>query len=96
MLHRVKAASGPYAALADRGEGATARTAAPSWTKGCPIPYSVLLSDETGGSCVINRMKHTCLYRCISIHTHGHMDDIEQWSCLLREWDKHKGVIGNK
>lgn len=58
--------------------------------------YSILLSDETGGSCVISRMKHTCLYRCIFVRTHGPMDDTGQWSCLLREWAKHKKVIGNK
>lgn len=74
-------ALGPHAALPDRGGGGTARIAVPSWIKGCPIPYSILLCDETGRSCVVNRMKHTCLYRCISVRTHGHRDDTVQWSC---------------
>lgn len=41
------------------------------------------------------RCAHRFVHQYLCMDMYGHKDSREQWSYLLRERDKHKGVIGS-
>lgn len=43
----------------------------------------------------IKKCMRICTYVSLRTCMYGHMDGREQWSCLLREWIKHKREISN-